>query len=88
VKGRATVNATVDERGGAVFHDNRVEIERLRQPTFVAGPSLPFMVCADGTVGMTWAELVRSPLTAGSPGGRFGPVSTTLPSVHIGKDEP
>ena len=34
VKGGATVNATVDERvsdmgGGAVFHDNRVEIERL-----------------------------------------------------------
>ena len=34
VKGAATVNATVDERdadmgGGAVFHDNRVEIERL-----------------------------------------------------------
>ena len=33
VKGGATVNATVDERdsdmgGGAVFHDNRVEIER------------------------------------------------------------
>jgi anaerobic selenocysteine-containing dehydrogenase len=35
VKGGTTVNATVDERdsdmgGGAVFHDNRVEIERLR----------------------------------------------------------
>ena len=34
VKGGATVNATVDERdsdmgGGAVFHDNRVQIERL-----------------------------------------------------------
>ena len=34
VKGGATVNATVDERdsdmgGGAVFHDNRVEIARL-----------------------------------------------------------
>ena len=34
VTGGATVNATVDERdsdmgGGAVFHDNRVEIERL-----------------------------------------------------------
>jgi anaerobic selenocysteine-containing dehydrogenase len=34
VKGGTTVNATVDERdadmgGGAVFHDNRVEIERL-----------------------------------------------------------
>ena len=34
VKGEATVNATVDERdadmgGGAVFHDNRVEVERL-----------------------------------------------------------
>jgi anaerobic selenocysteine-containing dehydrogenase len=34
VKGGATVNATVDERdadmgGGAVFHDNRVEIERV-----------------------------------------------------------
>jgi len=34
VKGGATVNATVDERdsdmgGGAVFHDNRVEVERL-----------------------------------------------------------
>ena len=34
MKGGATVNATVDERdsdmgGGAVFHDNRVEIERL-----------------------------------------------------------
>jgi anaerobic selenocysteine-containing dehydrogenase len=34
VEGGATVNATVDERdadmgGGAVFHDNRVEIERL-----------------------------------------------------------
>jgi anaerobic selenocysteine-containing dehydrogenase len=34
VKGGSTVNATVDERdsdmgGGAVFHDNRVEIERL-----------------------------------------------------------
>jgi anaerobic selenocysteine-containing dehydrogenase len=34
VRGGATVNATVDERdsdmgGGAVFHDNRVEIERL-----------------------------------------------------------
>jgi hypothetical protein len=34
VKGAATVNATVDERdsdmgGGAVFHDNRVEIEAL-----------------------------------------------------------
>ena len=34
VPGGATVNATVDERdadmgGGAVFHDNRVEIERL-----------------------------------------------------------
>ena len=33
-KDGATVNATVDERdadmgGGAVFHDNRVEIERL-----------------------------------------------------------
>ena len=33
MKGEATVNATVDERdsdmgGGAVFHDNRVEIER------------------------------------------------------------
>ena len=33
-KGGATVNATVDERdadmgGGAVFHDNRVEVERL-----------------------------------------------------------
>jgi anaerobic selenocysteine-containing dehydrogenase len=33
VKGQTTVNATVDERdadmgGGAVFHDNRVEIER------------------------------------------------------------
>jgi hypothetical protein len=32
--GGATVNATVDERdsdmgGGALFHDNRVEIERL-----------------------------------------------------------
>jgi anaerobic selenocysteine-containing dehydrogenase len=37
VKGGATVNATVDERdsdmgGGAVFHDNRVEIERLSRP--------------------------------------------------------
>jgi anaerobic selenocysteine-containing dehydrogenase len=34
VQGGATVNATVDERdsdmgGGAVFHDNRVEVERL-----------------------------------------------------------
>ena len=34
MKGGATVNATVDERdsdmgGGAVFHDNRVEVERL-----------------------------------------------------------
>ena len=34
VKGEATVNATVDERdadmgGGAVFHDNRVEIARV-----------------------------------------------------------
>jgi anaerobic selenocysteine-containing dehydrogenase len=34
VKGEATVNATVDERdsdmgGGAVFHDNRVEVEAL-----------------------------------------------------------
>ena len=34
MKGGSTVNATVDERdsdmgGGAVFHDNRVEIERL-----------------------------------------------------------
>jgi anaerobic selenocysteine-containing dehydrogenase len=34
VKGGTTVNATVDERdadmgGGAVFHDNRVEVERL-----------------------------------------------------------
>jgi anaerobic selenocysteine-containing dehydrogenase len=34
VKGGSTVNATVDERdsdmgGGAVFHDNRVQIERL-----------------------------------------------------------
>jgi hypothetical protein len=34
VKGAATVNATVDERdadmgGGAVFHDNRVEIARV-----------------------------------------------------------
>jgi anaerobic selenocysteine-containing dehydrogenase len=34
VKGEATVNATVDERdsdmgGGAVYHDNRVEIERV-----------------------------------------------------------
>jgi hypothetical protein len=34
VKGGATVNTTADERdadmgGGAVFHDNRVEIERL-----------------------------------------------------------
>jgi anaerobic selenocysteine-containing dehydrogenase len=34
LKDGATVNATVDERdadmgGGAVFHDNRVEIERL-----------------------------------------------------------
>ena len=33
VKGGSTVNATVDERdsdmgGGAVFHDNRVEVER------------------------------------------------------------
>ena len=33
VEGGATVNATVDERdadmgGGAVFHDNRVEVER------------------------------------------------------------
>ena len=33
VEGGATVNATVDERdsdmgGGAVFHDNRVQIER------------------------------------------------------------
>jgi hypothetical protein len=33
VKGGATVNATVDERdadmgGGAVFHDNRVEVEQ------------------------------------------------------------
>jgi anaerobic selenocysteine-containing dehydrogenase len=32
-KGEATVNATVDERdadmgGGAVFHDNRVQVER------------------------------------------------------------
>ena len=32
--GAATVNATVDERdadmgGGAVFHDNRVQVERL-----------------------------------------------------------
>jgi hypothetical protein len=34
VKGGATVNATVDERdsdmGGAVYHDNRVEIARVR----------------------------------------------------------
>jgi hypothetical protein len=34
VPGGATVNATVDERdadmgGGPVFHDNRVEVERL-----------------------------------------------------------
>jgi hypothetical protein len=34
VPGGATVNATVDERdadmgGGAVFHDNRVQVERL-----------------------------------------------------------
>jgi anaerobic selenocysteine-containing dehydrogenase len=34
VRGESTVNATVDERdadmgGGAVFHDNRVEVERL-----------------------------------------------------------
>jgi hypothetical protein len=34
VKGGTTVNATVDERdsdmgGGAVFHDNRVEIQRV-----------------------------------------------------------
>jgi anaerobic selenocysteine-containing dehydrogenase len=34
VAGQSTVNATVDERdsdmgGGAVFHDNRVEIERV-----------------------------------------------------------
>jgi hypothetical protein len=32
-KGGATINATVDERdsdlgGGAVFHDNRVQVER------------------------------------------------------------
>jgi anaerobic selenocysteine-containing dehydrogenase len=37
VKGGATVNATVDERdadmgGGAVFHDNRVQVERVPAP--------------------------------------------------------
>jgi anaerobic selenocysteine-containing dehydrogenase len=37
VRGRANVNATVAERdadmgGGAVFHDNRVEVERVAQP--------------------------------------------------------
>ena len=37
VRGGANVNATVEERdadmgGGAVFHDNRVEVEALERP--------------------------------------------------------
>ena len=46
VEGGATVNATVDERdadmgGGAVFHDNRVEIERLRRPAVDHDAAVP-----------------------------------------------
>jgi anaerobic selenocysteine-containing dehydrogenase len=44
VDGGGTVNATVDERdadmgGGAVFHDNRVEVERLDPGSAAAGPA-------------------------------------------------
>jgi anaerobic selenocysteine-containing dehydrogenase len=42
----ATINATVDERdsdmgGGAVFHDNRVQVERSAPRDGTVGPSLP-----------------------------------------------
>jgi len=45
---RTTVNATVDERdsdmgGGAVFHDNRVRVEKVPDQTLRLGNDLPFV---------------------------------------------